>query len=150
MDRSERVILTNMCMIYDYDKILVLDRQKGTWTGITFPGGHVEKNESFVKSTIREVKEETGLDIKNLRLCGIRQFVLKENDDRYIVLLFKTDKFCGELKSSDEGKVFWIRRSELNNYKLADGFDKIIEVFENENLAENYNYIDEVWKTENL
>ena len=67
----EKAEFTNMCMIYDGEgNILVQDRIK-SWCGIAFPGGHLELKESIVESVIREVKEETGLDISNLELCGI-------------------------------------------------------------------------------
>lgn len=66
MAREEKTILTNMCMVYDDNgNVLVQDRVDPNWPGITFPGGHVEHGESFVASVIREVKEETGLDITN-------------------------------------------------------------------------------------
>ena len=56
MDRSEKTVLTNMCMIYDDDgNVLVQDRRDSDWGGITFPGGHVEKGESFTDAVIREV-----------------------------------------------------------------------------------------------
>lgn len=139
----EKAVFTNMCMIYD-DKgnILVQDRLNPNWQGITFPGGHVEKGESFVESAIREVKEETGLTISNLELCGIKQFQTLD-DARYIVLFYKTNCFKGELKSSDEGKVFWIKANELNNYQLANDFEKMYEVFTNNNLSEFYYYKNE-------
>ncbi len=65
--RAEVVTLTNMCMIYD-DKgnVLVQDKVDETWGGLTFPGGHIEKGESFVDSVIREVYEETGLTIEKM------------------------------------------------------------------------------------
>lgn len=69
MVKEETCVLTNMCMIYDDDQILVLDRKNSNWLGISFPGGHVEPKESFVSSVIREVKEETGLVISDVRLC---------------------------------------------------------------------------------
>ena len=105
MSRAERVILTNMCMVYDGDRILVQNKVNDDWTGLCFPGGHVEYRESFVKSVIREVKEETGLTIYEPRLCGVKQFYT-EKDERYVVFLYKTDRFEGELVSSDEGEVF--------------------------------------------
>jgi len=150
MARTENCVLTNMCMVYDGERILVQERVDPDWSGIVFPGGHVEKNESFVESVVREVKEETGLDIENVRLCGVKQWTHREGLFRYIVLLFRTDKFSGELKSSDEGRVFWIKRGELENYTLAEGFKEMLEVFENEDLSETYyRFENGVWLAEN-
>ena len=64
MHKAEKCILTNICLIYKDDQILVIDRKKKDWPGLTFPGGHVERNENFNDSVIREVYEETGLKIK--------------------------------------------------------------------------------------
>ena len=54
MAREEMCVLTNMCMVYDGNQILVQDRMNPDWPGITFPGGHIEPKESFVESVIRE------------------------------------------------------------------------------------------------
>lgn len=113
--------------------------------------GHVESRESFAQSVIREVKEETGLDVTDVQLCGIKQWTQRDGEFRYIVLFYKTDKFSGELKSSDEGKVFWIDKKELKNYTLADGFELMYEVFENDSLSENYWWLEDGdWKTKNI
>lgn len=140
MSRIQRVELTNMCMICDGSRVLVQERRNRSWPGVTFPGGHVEEGESFVDSVVREVKEETGLDIADVRLCGIKQYVAApdEDYDRYIVLLYKTSTFSGELKSSEEGRVFWIERSELEKYPLPHGFESMVTVFEDDSLTENY------------
>ena len=71
------------------------------------------------------------------RLCGLKQFPA-DDGTRYIVMLYKTNQFSGELKSSDEGKVFWIKRSELGNYQLPVNFDQMIQVFENDEIGEHY------------
>lgn len=127
-------------MVYDDEnRILVQDRIDPSWSGICFPGGHVEYGESFVESAIREVYEETGLTIKHPQLCGIKQFQT-EDDERYVVLFFKTNKFSGELRDSDEGKVFWIQREELNKYTLAHDFENMVKVFEEDKLSEAYYY----------
>ena len=149
MAREEKCILTNMCMVYDGTRILVQDRMNPDWPGITFPGGHVEPRESFVDSVIREVEEETGLKISNVQLCGIKQWTHREGKYRYIVLFYKTDTYSGELKSSDEGRVFWIEKEDLKNYVLAEGFEGMFEVFERNDLSENYHWLENgEWKEE--
>ena len=135
MSRSESVVVTALCMVYDNDKILLQDRIKEDWKGVTFPGGHIEKKESFVKGIEREVFEETGLKIKNIRICGVKQFQT-EDDERYIVLLFKTNEFEGELCSSEEGEVFLAERKNLSSYETVDDFYELIKVFDDENINE--------------
>jgi 8-oxo-dGTP diphosphatase len=138
MARRETVVLTNMCMVYDNQgNILVQDRLDPDWPGVTFPGGHVEPGESFTKAVIREVWEETGLTSEHPRLCGLKQFP-EEDGTRYIVMLYKANQFSGELRSSCEGNVFWIKRGELENYPLPVSFDQMIRVFEDDSLGEQY------------
>ena len=140
MARSEQAIFTNLCMVYDdAGNILVEDRLDPSWPGLCFPGGHVEPGESFVESVIREVWEETGLTIENPTLCGTKQFQT-QNGERYVVFFYKTNRFSGDLHSSDEGKVFWIPRKDLENYTLVDDFMDMVKVFENDDLSEFYYY----------
>ena len=140
MSRSEQVILTNLCMVYDdAGNILVQDRKDPSWPGICFPGGHIEPGESFVESVIREVYEETGLTIENPVLCGTKQFPTK-NGERYVVFFYKTNRFSGELKSSDEGKVFWIPKADLPKYRMVEDFLDMVKVFEQDDLSEFYYY----------
>lgn len=147
MDRSEKAIVTVLCMVYNEDMILLQDRVKEDWKGLTFPGGHVEKCEPFSRAVIREIYEETGLIIKNPELCGVKQFQT-DNEERYIVFLYKTNQFEGELRSSDEGEMVWINRDSLHNYKLVDDFDKLFEVFDSNEYNEfYYDRCDGDWKT---
>ena len=136
MANAEPAIFTNMCMVSDQNgNILVQDRRNPDWPGITFPGGHVEPGESFGASVIREVFEETGLTIENPVLCGVKQFQTRR-EERYVVFLYRADRFRGELRSSDEGEVFWIPRQALTDYPLAPDFLDMVRVFEDPNLSE--------------
>jgi 8-oxo-dGTP diphosphatase len=54
-----------------------------------FPGGHVEFGESFIQTAIREVKEETKLDIENVELIKILNCIDKVNNYHYIVPVLK-------------------------------------------------------------
>lgn len=136
MDRSEKITLTNMCMIVDHGKVLTIDRQSKHWPGLAFPGGHVEAHESFYHSVVREVKEETGLDIKHPKLVGVKQFFDQE-DQRYIVFFYRADEFTGEIKASREGPLAWIKLEDLGQYHLARNFDQDLKLFLDPDLDEH-------------
>lgn len=135
MSKSEMTILTVMCLVYKDNMILMQKRNKRDWLGYALPGGHVEKEESIVKAVIREIKEETGLTIFEPKLCGLKQFQTEENE-RYLVLLFKTDKFEGQLASSDEGEMVWIDKDKLDDYMLVKDFKDLLQVFEQDYYTE--------------
>ena len=133
--------LTNMCMIEDSKrgKILVQNRKKGNWTGIAFPGGHIEKGESIVESVIREIKEETNLDIDKIKLCGIKDWYNSNDNKRYIVFLFKTQTFFGALlENGEEGDVYWVEKESVYSLNLANGFDKMLDVMLNDTFNEYF------------
>lgn len=146
MSREERAEFVNMCMITNGDHVLVIDRKKEDWPGVTFPGGHVEPAESFVDAVVREVREETGLVITDPRLCGTKQFQT-DTGARYVVFFFRASQFTGELTASSEGEVFWVRRDELDRYPLSMDMMAMVEVMERDDLSEfYYQKVDGRWK----
>jgi len=135
MARSEKAVVTVLCMVHDGTRLLLQNRVKADWRGYTLPGGHVEKGESFVQAVTREMREETGLTVHAPRLCGIKQFQT-DADERYIVLLFKTDRFSGTLRSSEEGEMVWVERDALDAYPLVEDFRELLSVFDRDDLTE--------------
>lgn len=141
MARTEEVELTNMCMICDGKGNVLVQNKKNhpVWHGWNFPGGHVEPGEYVTPSVIREMKEETGLTVKNPRLCGIKEFHKSSDGKRYIVFLYVATEFTGELKASGEGDVFWYPLAQLHQAEeLIDGFGEMLDVFTKENVSEVY------------
>lgn len=133
----EQAIFTNMCMVTDNaGNALVLDRKDPKWSGIVFPGGHVECGEPFAVSVIREVFEESGLTIESPKLCGVKQFM--RGQARYVVLLYTANTYSGTLTSCEEGEVFWAPIDKLFDLPLAKDFEYMLQVFLDPQLSECY------------
>ena len=126
-------ILCNMIKINRGNEVLFLDKvKKYGWEGLTFPGGHVEKVESITESVIREAKEETNLDIENIKYVGMISWYDIDNNDRIVGFLYETDDFSGELvRENVEGTLEFIDYEELKNMDgHSDSMDEIFAIYD--------------------
>lgn len=123
-----------MTMIYRVDKetnnifILVQNRLKNDWPGLNFPGGHVKSDESLEESAVREIKEETNLEVKNLEFVNVFEWNVVEKETRHLAILYRSNDYDGELKNSNEGNMLWINLKDVNKYPLSTDFDKLISI----------------------
>ena len=120
------MINTSLCYITRGNDVLMLHRVKkkndinhDKWIGI---GGKFEENEAPDECLLREVREETGLQLTSWQCRGIVTF-LSENDGEYMYL-FTADGFTGQLKECDEGDLQWVSREFLDQLPKWEG-DKI-------------------------
>lgn len=90
------------------------------WIGV---GGHFEFEESPEDCLLREVKEETGLTLKNFKFRGIVTFVSDDDEAEYMCL-YTSDDFEGNLIECDEGKLEWVPFEKIESLELWEG-DKI-------------------------
>ena len=134
MERNSAVELTNVCVICDGTRLLVEDK---VGKGIVFPGGHVESGESMQAAVIREMQEETGLTIEHPRLCGIKDWE-KEDGSRYLVALYRADRFTGTLRPSGEGNVYWVERAEFAEMDVIWGMKDVLRICDEESLSEMF------------
>lgn len=105
-------------VIVDQNKILILKRSKissspGLWN---FPGGSVEKGETIAGAAVREVKEESNLEIlpKDMRYLG---YIIRGNLQVHI---FVTDVFLNMVKINHESDDFdWVSLDEIEDYPFV-------------------------------
>ena len=132
--------LTNMVMVCDKaaGRVLVQDRIK-SWRGWSFPSGHVERGESFHDSAVREIREETGLEIHNLHGCGVIHWQNADTGDRYLVYLYKTSDYSGTLAAEcDEGRNFWVTLDELRDNPSTNGTADYLPMFLEDRYSEAF------------
>ncbi len=97
------------------------DYHEGKWNGL---GGKLEQGESPEDCAIREIKEESGLTVKSVKMKGFITFPLFDGNDDWYVFLFTADDFEGKLIDSPEGHLEWIPNDRLTEINLWEG-DKI-------------------------
>jgi 8-oxo-dGTP diphosphatase len=90
------------------------DIHEGKWNGL---GGKFEPGETPEECVIREVLEESGLSIRNPKLCGLLMFPRFKGNDWY-VFVFTASNFGGELIDSPEGKLEWIPEEKILDLNL--------------------------------
>ena len=134
-----------VCMIQNGDFVLLLDRQHDQFKGFIPPGGKVEFPESFTDAAIREVKEETGLDVGDLVYKGLYEYVNPGKNDRYIIFNYLTTSFSGTLlEETPEGKPVWIHKNEALDLPMQDSIRRRFPLFFEEGTFE----IQVVWDNE--
>ena len=132
--------ITNMVMVQNPENGLVVAQERVKyWCGVVFPGGHPEENESIYDSAIREIKEETGLEIRNLKSCGFMYWDNNKTGDKYFCYFYKTTDYSGELlEKTDEGRVFWTSLEELIKMPHPTNFMEYLPMFLEDKYSEAY------------
>ena len=94
------------------------DVHEGKWNGL---GGKFEQGETPEQCVIREVKEESGLLIKNPKLHGFITFPMFDGKKDWYVFVFSAKQFKGKLVDTNEGKLEWIPNNKLLDLNLWEG-----------------------------
>lgn len=126
-----------VCMVRSGDDVLLLDRQHDDHKGFIPPGGKVEFLESFTASAIREVKEETGLEVSDLIYKGLYEYVNPEKNDRYMIFNYISSTYTGELlENAPEGKPVWVSIEEAAQLPMMDSIKRRFPLFFEEGTFE--------------
>jgi len=123
---GQKVTVGDVCFVTQKGKVLLLRRNKrlmqGKWTGV---GGKTQFLEEPLESCIREVKEETGLDIKP-ELRGVATTINIVDNSKWFLFVYIADQFTGEVKECNEGTLEWIDENELYKKNLIGFIEKML------------------------
>ena len=134
-----QVVPRTLCFVTYGDDILLLKRAAtkriypGYYNGL---GGHIERNEDPLTGAIREIHEETGLDVKNVRYCGSTHIDAGQ-DVGILLFIFAAEATSHDFTDCDEGTLEWLPLRNVladdNNLLLVEDLPIILpRIFAND------------------
>lgn len=130
------MIFSTLCYIEKDGQYLMLHRtkkendiNKNKWIGI---GGKFEENESPEECILREVREETGLEMKSYKLRCFITYVSTNWETEY-TYVFTCNDFEGELIECNEGDLEWIDKEKVTSLNIWEGDKIFLEKLQQDN-----------------
>jgi 8-oxo-dGTP diphosphatase len=127
-----RPYLAVSAAIFRDGKVLIVRRARAPAKGVyTLPGGGVELGETLEQAVIREIREETALDIEPVELVGFREAIARDATGRverhFVILPFAARYLGGEIALNEElSEADWREPSELGNLKTTEGLAEVV------------------------
>jgi 8-oxo-dGTP diphosphatase len=127
-----RPYLAVSAAIFRDGKVLIVRRARPPAHGLyTLPGGGVELGETLEQAVIREVREETALEIEPIELVGFRQAIARDGEGRverhFVVLPFAARFISGEILLNEElAEAHWLDPAGLGGLKTTEGLAQIV------------------------
>jgi 8-oxo-dGTP diphosphatase len=127
-----RPYLAVSAAIFRDGKVLIVRRARPPANGLyTLPGGGVELGETLEEAVIREVKEETALDVEPVALAGYRQAIARDAqggvERHFVILPFAARWIAGEVTLNEElGEALWLEPAELIALQTTEGLAFIV------------------------
>jgi len=128
----QRPFLAVSAAIVRDGKVLIVRRaRKPALNLYTLPGGVVEVGEQLADAVVREVREETSLDIEPLALAGHREAIMRDKEGRverhFVILSFASRWLKGEPVLNHElDDARWIDPAAISGYKTTEGLAEIV------------------------
>ena len=128
-----RPVLGVGALIFNRDKILLVERGKEPLRGYwSLPGGVLEVGETLAQGVVREVREETGLEVKPLKVLEIFERIMRDAQGELEYHYVLVDYICrvtgGSLRAADDAsRAAWIPRRLLSTYQITIGTLPVIE-----------------------
>jgi 8-oxo-dGTP diphosphatase len=127
-----RPYLAVSAAIFRDGRVLIVRRARAPAHGLyTLPGGGVELGETLEEAVIREVREETALDVAPVALAGYRQAIARDGSGRierhFVILPFAARWISGEIVLNEElAEAHWLFPAELAGLTTTEGLAQIV------------------------
>jgi len=131
-----RPFLAVSAAIFRDGRVLIVRRARPPAHGLyTLPGGGVELGETLEQAVVREVREETALEIEPIGLAGFRQAIVRDGSGRierhFVILPFAARWIAGEIVLNEElTEAHWLAPTELAGLKTTEGLAEIVAAAE--------------------
>ena len=127
-----RPYLAVSAAVFRDDRVLIVRRARPPAHGLyTLPGGGVELGETLEAAVIREIREETALEIAPVDLVGFRQAIVRDTAGRverhFVILPFAARWVGGEIALNEElAEAHWLMPAEIAGLKTTEGLAAIV------------------------
>jgi len=116
MDQKGIVLVVSVSIFKDEEVLVIKENKPTAIAKWNFPSGHIEYGEDILNAALREVKEETGYDVKLINTTGVYNFY--SSTDNQVILFHFTAKLTGGSLNLTEEEIIdsrWIKLNELIN-----------------------------------
>lgn len=144
IEHSFMVHITTQLLLIQDNKVLLMKRKNtgyedGKYGSI---GGHLEKNEDFKSSLIREAKEEININLKRQNLEFVCMIHSKGITDNYVNFFFTCNKYSGNINNNEVNKCSELKWFDLDNLptNIIEIEKRAIENFKNNNYLIEYGW----------
>ena len=127
-----RPYLAVSAAIFRDGRVLIVRRARPPAHGLyTLPGGGVELGETLEQAVVREVREETALEIEPVALAGYRQAIARDDAGRierhFVILPFAACWIAGEVLLNEElAEAHWLKPDQLSGLTTTEGLAQIV------------------------
>lgn len=127
-----RPFLAVSAAVFRDGRVLIVRRARPPAHGLyTLPGGGVELGETLEQAVVREIREETALEIEPVALVGFRQAIARDTAGRierhFVILPFAARYIRGEISLNEElAEAHWCLPKEIAGLKTTEGLATII------------------------